>query len=83
MWSDLDGAGRRDLVAAIYERISVTSEGFVEARLTPEAIRHGMVLALRELVKASPAGVGDALTTCLISIDGRDEWLAAALARSA
>ena len=43
-------------------------------RAYPSQIRQGM---------ASPAGFGYALTTYLIPIEGRDEWLAAARVRSA
>jgi hypothetical protein len=50
----------------------------VSARLTPEAIAQGMALALRQVVMARPTGVGRALATCEIPIEGRDEWLAAA-----
>lgn len=49
-----------DLVAGIYERITVTGEAFVSARLTPDAYAHGLSLGLPETVKcgelARPAG---------------------------
>jgi hypothetical protein len=48
-------------------------------RLTPSAYAHGFALALlTKVVLARPTGVGRALTACLIPIEGRDEWLAAA-----
>jgi hypothetical protein len=48
-------------------------------RLTPSAYAHGFALALPEkVVLARPTGVGRALTACLIPIEGRDEWIAAA-----
>jgi hypothetical protein len=43
------------------------------------AYAHGLALALREEVEmARPTGVGRALATYEIPIEGRDEWLAAA-----
>ena len=39
---------------------------------------HGLALALPEAVTARPTGVGRALATYEIPIEGRDEWLAAA-----
>jgi hypothetical protein len=57
---------------------------FVSARLTPAAYAHGLALALPEkVVVARPTGVGHALTTYRIPIEGRDEWVAAARVRSA
>jgi hypothetical protein len=48
-------------------------------RLTPEAYAHGLALALPEVVvMARPTGVGRALTSYVIPIEGRDEGLAAA-----
>jgi hypothetical protein len=54
-------------------------------RLTPEAYSLGLAPALPERVQASqewvlarPTGVGRALATYEIPIEGRDEWLAAA-----
>jgi DNA invertase Pin-like site-specific DNA recombinase len=75
---------KADLLHAIYERIVVAGRTFVGARLTPAAYAHGLALALPEkVVMARPTGVGHALTTYSIPIEGRDEWLAAARARSA
>ena len=47
---------RAELVHAIYERIVVAGRTIVSARLTPAAYAHGLVGALPEVVKASPAG---------------------------
>jgi len=33
LWRSMDDQGRRDLAAAIYDRITVTSEGIVEVEL--------------------------------------------------
>jgi hypothetical protein len=75
---------KADLLHAIYERIVVAGREFVSARLTPAAYAHGLALALPEIVvRARPTGVGHALTTCRIRIEGRDEWVAAAAERSA
>jgi hypothetical protein len=50
-------AGRRDLAIALYERVTVTSEGIVEVELTQEALQHGAALALQErAVLARPEG---------------------------
>jgi hypothetical protein len=58
MWQEMDEAGRRDLIATIYERITVTSDGIVSVRLTQEAERHGAMLALPETVAlARPEGL--------------------------
>jgi hypothetical protein len=45
---------------------------------TPAAYAHGLALALPDAVMARPTGVGRALTTYEIPIEGRDEWIAAA-----
>jgi hypothetical protein len=64
---------------AIYERITVAGREILGARLTLEAYAHGLALALPEkVVMARPTGVGRALATYEIPIEGRDEWLAAA-----
>ena len=48
-------------------------------RLTPSAYAHGFALALPEKVAlARPTGVGRAISTYTIPIEGRDEWLVAA-----
>lgn len=70
---------KADLLHSIYERIVVAGRSFVSARLTPAAYAHGLALALPEkAVMARPTGVGRALTTHRIPIEGRDEWIAAA-----
>ena len=70
---------RADLMHAIYERITVAGPEIVGVRLTQAAYAHGLALALPEkVVLARPTGVGRAISTCTIPIEGRDEWLAAA-----
>jgi hypothetical protein len=45
------------------------------------ANEHGLALALPEtVVMARPTGVGHAITTYIVPIEGRDEWEAAARA---
>ena len=58
--------------------IVIEGPRFVCLRLTPAAYRHGLALALPDAVMARPTGVGRALPTYEILIEGRDEWLAAA-----
>jgi hypothetical protein len=78
MSSSWTGA-KADLLHAIYERIVVTGRTIVSIRLTPSAYAHGLAVALPDKVAlARPTGVGRALATCEIPIEGRDEWLAAA-----
>jgi hypothetical protein len=51
----------------------------VSVRLTPSAYSHRLALALpTEVALARPTGVGHAITTYTIPIEGRDEWMAAA-----
>jgi hypothetical protein len=76
---------RESTLARTYERIIVRGTEFVGARLTPEAYSLGLALALpervqpaKEWVLARPTGVGRAITTYSMPIEGRDEWLAAA-----
>jgi hypothetical protein len=79
--SDCADAGKEKaaLMHAIYERITVAGREILGARLTLEAYAHGLALALPEkVVMARPTGVGRALATYEIPIEGRDEWLAAA-----
>lgn len=66
------------MIHAVYERIVIEGPHFVGLRLTPAAYRHGLALALPEAVMARPTGVGRAITTYNMPIEGRDEWLAAA-----
>ena len=61
------------------KRIVIEGPRFVGLRLTPAAYAHGLALALPEkVVMARPTGVGRAITTYSMPIEGRDEWLAAA-----
>jgi hypothetical protein len=70
---------KADLMHAIYERITVAGPEIVGVRLTAAAYAHGLALALPEKVEmARPTGVGRAITTYSMPIEGRDEWLAAA-----
>ena len=70
---------KADLIHAIYERFVLAGRSFVSARLTTAAYAHGLALALPEKVAmARPTGVGRAITTYDMPIEGRDEWLAAA-----
>ena len=83
-WQQADvPEAKAELLHAIYERIVVAGRQIVSARLTPSAYGHGLAVAMPEVVMASPAGFGYALTTYRIPIEGRDEWLAAARVRSA
>jgi hypothetical protein len=84
-WQRADvGEAKAELLHSIYERIVVAGREFVSVRLTPATYAHGLALALPEVVvKARPTGVGHALTTYRIPIEGRDEWVAASLVRSA
>jgi hypothetical protein len=67
------------LLHAIYERIVVAGPEILGVRLTAEAYAHGLALALPEkAVMARPTGVGRAISTYTIPIEGRDEWLVAA-----
>ncbi len=71
-------AEKADLLHAIYERIVVAGPEIVRVRLTSAAYAHGLALALPQVVLARPTGVGRALATYSLPIEGRDEWLAAA-----
>ena len=75
---------KAELLHAIYERIVVTGRKIVSIRLTPSAYAHGLTLALPDKVAvARPTGVGRAIIAYDMPIEGRDEWIAAAGARSA
>jgi hypothetical protein len=50
----LTDSTRAELLHAIYERVVVTRDGFVEVQLTPHAYRHGLALALPEVVHERP-----------------------------
>jgi hypothetical protein len=45
-------------------------------RLTPAAYANGLALALPQVVMARPEGVGRALSTYRVPIEGRDRWIA-------
>ena len=79
-WREADvPQAKAELLNAIYERIVVTGRTIVSIRLTPSAYAHGLAVALHDKVAmARPTGVGRALATYEIPIEGRDEWLAAA-----
>jgi hypothetical protein len=58
---------------------TVAGSEIVGVRLIAAAYAHGLALALPEKVAmARPTGVGRALATWEIPIEGREEWLAAA-----
>ena len=72
-------AERADVLHAINDRITIAGRKIVSVRLTPSAYAHGFALALPEKVAvARPTGVGRALATYEVPIEGRGEWLAAA-----
>jgi len=73
-------AEKADLLHAIYDRITVAGRRIVSIRLTPSAYAHGVARSRypKRLAVARPTGVGRALATYEIPIEGRDEWLAAA-----
>ena len=82
LWRSMDDAGRRELAHAIYDRITVTSEGVVSVEPTPEALRHGIAFALPEVVlMARPERFELPASTVRIEVVGRREWLR--IARSA
>jgi hypothetical protein len=47
---------KAELLHATYDRIVVAGDRIVSARLTPEAMAHGMALALPQVVMARPTG---------------------------
>jgi hypothetical protein len=64
--------------------VTVAGPESVGARLTQAGYADRLALALPEKVAmARPTGVRRGITTYRIPIEGRDEWLAAAVARSA
>jgi len=79
-WTDADvSEAKADVLHAIYDQIVVTGREIVSVRLTPSAYAHGLALALpTKVALARPTGVGRAISTYTIPIEGRDEWLAAA-----
>jgi DNA invertase Pin-like site-specific DNA recombinase len=57
-WRDADEAARAKLLRAVYERVIVDDQGVREVLLTPEAYRHGLALAMPEVMSlARPAGI--------------------------
>ncbi len=79
-WTEADvPEAKADVLHAIYDRITVAGRRIVSVRLTPSAYAHGFALALPDKVAlARPTGVGRAISTYTIPIEGRDEWIAAA-----
>jgi DNA invertase Pin-like site-specific DNA recombinase len=79
-WTDADvPEAKAEVLHAIYERITVTGRTIVSIRLTPAAYAHGLAVAMpTKVALARPTGVGRALATYEIPIEGRDEWVAAA-----
>jgi hypothetical protein len=79
-WSEAEvPEAKAEVLHAIYERIVVTGRTIVSIRLTPSAYAHGLAVAMPDTVAlARPTGVGHALATYDMPIEGRDEWLAAA-----
>lgn len=69
---------RAAIVRAVYERIEVAPGGAIAVRLTADAERHGLALALPEtVVLARPAGARHDRTTVRIRVEQRRAWLAA------
>jgi len=74
-WSETTDEGRRSIIQALYERITVTSVGFVSVRLTEAAQRHLVALAMPQTVAlARPEGREHRPATVTIPIEGRDDW---------
>ena len=63
------------LMRAIYERIVVAGPEIVRIRLTSAAYADG--LALAQMLRGAPIGVGRAITTYRVPIERRVEWVAA------
>jgi hypothetical protein len=94
-WAKAKPPTKAAMIQSLYQEVVVRGEEFVSVRLTPEADARGLALALPEAVVvptlptwgggsnmalARPTGVGRAITTYRIPIEGRDEWVAAARA---
>lgn len=86
-WATLDDMGdsgrqlRADLVASVYDEITVRGDEFVSLRLTPSAYAHGFALALPERVGmalARPEGFSRARAIRRMPIVGAAEWRRAA-----
>ena len=69
---------REELMHAIYDRITVAGPEIVGVRVTQAAYARIGAGAAGKVELARPTGVGRALETYEIPIEGRDEWLAAA-----
>ena len=76
----MDDVDRAELIAAIYDRITVRGQEFVGVRLTPWAYAHGLALALPERVRIEVAGEEGVTParSILIPIEGAAEWRRAA-----
>ncbi len=75
---EMTDAERAELLAAIYERVTVRGPEFVGVRLTPWAYAHGLALALPERIElAGEEGVTRA-RSIRIPIEGAVEWRRAA-----
>jgi hypothetical protein len=75
----LGSPGYRATIRLSSSAVSPRPSSIVGVRLTPAAYAHGLALALPQKVElARPTGVGHALATYEIPIEGRDEWVAAA-----
>lgn len=70
-WRSTDGEGRRGIARALYRSITVTDAGIVEAEPTPEAVAHGALVAMREVVLVRPEGLGHPGTTVRVPLVGR------------
>jgi hypothetical protein len=72
-------AEKTELIHAVYERIVVAGPRLVGARLTPAAYRHGMSLALPQVVMARPTGFNRAdAINIRIPIEGANDRIIAA-----
>jgi len=80
-WADGSDEAKREVAAALYQRITATDAGIMEVELTPDAIRHGFLWAMPERVLVRPEGFGPPVTRT-IPIKGRHEWLASVEAAS-
>ena len=82
-WQEAGMAARHKVIAALYDRIVVRSDGFVEVELTSTAYAHGVAAVMPpRVVLARPAGAGPGRNTVSIPIVARREWVRA-LRRSA
>jgi hypothetical protein len=81
-WAVATAEERAQLVLSHVERITVRGSQVLRVRLTPMAEQAGLSALLPEDVPiewavARPTGVGRAITTYNMPVEGRDEWLAA------